>query len=133
MTIEFPNDPTPEHLLLEARLHLMDRQILDARTIPVSAVDDVEFSDPSGDGFLPLGEPAPVLTNLITGLSLGARIFGGRPPRRLLHRIRWSDVREVGTAITLSVRGDDLEATWFERWACDRVIRRIPGGSHAPE
>jgi hypothetical protein len=107
--------------------------MLDVRGVPVSAVDDVELTDPSSDGVLPLDEPPPEVTNLVTGLSLGVRIFGGRPPTRRLHRIPWGDVYEIGVAIRLAVVGDTLEATWAERWVRDRVIARIPGGRHDPE
>lgn len=133
MPEDYPEDPTAPHRLLEARLHLMDRQILDVDKVPVSAVDDVEFTDPPRDGSIPAGTPAPELTNLVTGLSLGARVFAGRPPERLLHRIAWSDVLEVGTAVKLAIPGEAVEATWLERWVRDRIIARIPGGRHAPE
>ncbi len=128
----YPEDPTPARRLLEGRLHLLDHQILDVGGAPVSAVDDVEFTDPP-NGEIPAGTPAPEVIRLVTGLSLGARVFGGRPPARLLHRIAWSDVVEVGTALKLRLAGEDVEATWFERWVRDRIIGRIPGGRHAPE
>jgi hypothetical protein len=129
----YPSDPDSRRAMLDARLHLLDRQMLDVRTIPVSAVDDVELTDPSTDGPLPLDEPAPEVTNLVTGLSLGVRIFGGRPAHRRLHRIGWGDVYEVGVAVRLAVNGDTLDTTWAERWVRDRIIGKIPGGHHDPE
>ena len=134
MSNQYPDDPDAAgQPMFEARLHLMDRQMIDINRVPVAAVDDVEFDDPSTDGPLPRDEPAPELTALVTGLSLGTRIFGGRPPLHRLHRISWDDVYQVGVAIRLTVPGDRLDATWTERWVRDRIIARIPGGRHDPE
>ncbi|GAB4098465.1 hypothetical protein [Sinomonas halotolerans] len=128
--------------VLDAQLHLLDRQILDAGGVPVTTVDDVEIAglDPDGGGSAPAqagpaatGPPAPRVGALLTGPVLGTRIFGGRPPADRFVRIPWRDVAEVGTVIRLGVRGDSLEASWVERWLRNHVIARIPGGRHAPD
>jgi sporulation protein YlmC with PRC-barrel domain len=117
---------------LDAQLHLMDRQVLDNDGVPVTTVDDLELSGPDLDADLPPGTPPPVLTALLTGPVLGTRIFGGRPPSSRLIRIPWTDVADVGVVLRLGVRGDNLDASWVERWIRDKIIARIPGGRHDP-
>ncbi|MDM7830262.1 hypothetical protein [Cellulomonas edaphi] len=117
--------------VLDARLHLLDRQLLDVDDVPVTTIDDLEIHATGGDAD-PVGGPA-VLTNLLTGPVLGTRILGGRPPSSRLERIAWSHVRAVDSAVKLGIHGSQLDATWVERWVRDHVIGRIPGGRHDPE
>lgn len=118
--------------VLDAQLHLLDRQVLDRAGVQVTAVDDLELSD------VPLGtdlaevEP-PVIENLLSGAVLGTRIFGGRTPDARWHRIPWSDIAELGIAIALEADADDYELSWSERWVRERIVGRIPGGLHDPE
>lgn len=119
--------------ILDANIHLLDRQVLDVSGTPVTTVDDVELEEvPRGTDLDPQA-PGPLVTDLLTGPVLATRILGGRPPASRWLRIDWGHVRDIGTAIRLGVAGDDLELTWSERWVRDHVIRRIPGGSHDPE
>jgi sporulation protein YlmC with PRC-barrel domain len=118
--------------LLDAQLHLLDRQVMDNDGVPVTTVDDLELSGPALDVELEPGTTAPVLTALLTGPVLGTRIFGGRPPSSRLVRIPWEDVAEVGVVLKLGVGGGNLDATWVERWIRDKIIARIPGGRHDP-
>jgi hypothetical protein len=128
-----PPDPRLAGRLLDAGLHLLDRQVLDLNDSPVTAVDDLELTDvPFGVPIAP-GSEAPVITALLSGPVLVTRIFGGRPPRSRLNPIPWSSVFEVGVVIRLAVRGDSLDLTWTERWVRDRIIGRIPGGRHDPD
>ncbi|WEG09504.1 hypothetical protein PU630_02750 [Microbacterium horticulturae] len=122
----------PDGRGVDARLHLLDRQMLDRDDVPVSTVDDVEL-----DGVV-LGETVdhrhpPVVGAILIGAAVLPRIFGGRMPRSRWARIEWGHVTRLDTVITLADSGDDLDATWLERWIRDRVIAHIPGGSHAPE
>jgi hypothetical protein len=119
--------------IVDAQLHLLDRQVLDRAGVPVTAVDDIELSDIPMDADLPPGTPPPQIVSLLSGAVLGTRMFGGRPPESRWHRIPWSAIRELGTAISLDAGADDLELTWPERWVRDRIIGRIPGGRHDPE
>jgi sporulation protein YlmC with PRC-barrel domain len=118
--------------LLDAQLHLLDRQVMDNDGVPVTTVDDLELSGPALDVELAPGTPAPVLTALLTGPVLGTRIFGGRPPSSRLIRIPWENVAEVGVVLKLGISGENLDAGWVERWIRDKIIARIPGGSHDP-
>ena len=118
---------------LDAEFQILDRQLIDSDGVPVVAVDDLEVSEVPWNADLPRGTEAPIIENLLSGPVLGTRIFGGRPPSSRLERIPWHDVREVGTAVRLGVRGDSLDTTWVERWVRDKVIGRIPGGRHDPE
>ena len=128
---DLPPDPRPPGLVLDARLHLLDRQILDVDGTPVCTVDDLEVHGVDGAD-RPDGTQTAVVTALLSGAVLATRIFGGRPPPARWHRIRWSDVTDVGTTLDLGVRSEELDVTWPERWVRDHIIRRIPGGSHDP-
>ena len=127
-----PEAPHVAGRILDAQLHLMDRQVLDHDGVPVTTVDDLEVSGPAADVEIGPGTPAPVLTALLTGSVLGTRIFGGRPPSSRLIRIPWKDVADVGVVLRLGVKGEPLDASWVERWVRDQIIARIPGGRHDP-
>ncbi|HXF02600.1 MAG TPA: hypothetical protein VN601_06380 [Arthrobacter sp.] len=123
---------TPAGKMFDAVMHLLDRQVLDVDKMPVTVADDIELSDiPAGR--IPAGAPAPVITNLLAGSVLGTRMFGGRPPSSRLNRIHWKHVADLGTALRLNIRGENLDVLWTERWVQQRIIGRIPGGRHDPE
>ncbi|WP_304108639.1 hypothetical protein [Mycolicibacterium bacteremicum] len=126
MTDDLPDAPHPEGVrLIDARLHLLDRQLVDDSGEPVGIVDDVEIQadDPE----------RPVVTAILTGQVLFTRIFGGRPPRERLQALGWHDVDRIGTSIHLRPGADVTENQWVEHWLRDRIIGRIPGGRHAAE
>ncbi|MFF1572447.1 hypothetical protein ACFVWR_06835 [Leifsonia sp. NPDC058292] len=125
--------PTYAGRVLDAELHLLDRQILDRDDVPVVTVDDLELSDIPYDEPIEAGTAPPVITNLVSGSALWTRMFGGRPPRSRLHRIPWSDVQRVDIVVSLGVPGEHLDVTWPERWVRDHIVARIPGGRHDPE
>lgn len=128
----FPDAPRPPGTLLDARLHLLDRQLLDAGGEPVGIVDDLEIEGVEAcDG--PVGDNTPRVTGLLTGQVLVTRIFGGRPPRSRLQPLAWATVRKVGTVVQLSSDSDSLDSLWVERWLRDRIITRIPGGRGAAQ
>lgn len=130
---ELKTAPQPAGLVLDAQLHLLDRQMLDVDGVPVTTVDDVELSGPPSDEPIPEGAPTPHITALLTGPVLGTRIFGGRPPSSRLIRIPWEAVAGVDTVVQLGVRSDSLDASWVERWLRNHVIGKIPGGRHDPD
>lgn len=132
----YPPAPPVAGRVLDARLHLLDRQVLDVDGVPVTTVDDVELEAVEatprgrlGDGFV--GRRV-VVAALLSGPALVVRIAGGRAPDSRMHRLRWELVAEVEVSVHLGVRGDGLDVTWTERWVRDQVIRRIPGGTHDP-
>jgi len=125
--------PRPAGLVLDAQLHLLDRQVLDVDDVPVTTVDDVELSGPAPGEPIPEGTEAPHITALLTGAVLGTRIFGGRPPSSRFIRIPWEVVAGVDTVVSLGVRANSLDASWLERWMRDQIIAKIPGGRHDPE
>lgn len=140
-----PDDP-PAGRVLDARLHLLDRQVLDVDDVPVTTVDDLELEPvgPGGTGSTggPAGTVGPtdaspvgrtvVVTAVLTGPVLATRVLGGRPPSDRWVRVAWRHVVDVGTALRLGVPGETLDATWTERWVRDHVVGRIPGGRRAP-
>jgi hypothetical protein len=131
MTDSLPKAPRPAGRTIDARLHLLDRQVLDVDGEPVTTVDDLELAD------LQYGEHQrgehPTVSALISGPILTTRLLGGRTPRKRLHRIGWELIAEIDTVLKLGMPGDTLEVTWFEQWLGAHVIGRIPGGRHAPD
>jgi hypothetical protein len=131
VTAPLPTAPSVRGRVLDARLHLLDRQVLDVDGKPVTTVDDVELANLQHGKRVDAAPP--LVTTLISGPILTTRLFGGRTPRGRLHRIAWSRVTDLDTVLTLAGKGDELEVTWFERWLAEHVIGRIPGGRHAPD
>lgn len=125
-------EPTPSRLI-DARLHLLDRQVLDCDDVPVIVVDDIALSDPPPDRALTGDDPPPVITDLVSEPVTATRIFGGRLPTSRLERIPWSNVRQLGVVLRLRVPRDVFDVGWSERWVANHIIGRIPGGRHDPE
>jgi sporulation protein YlmC with PRC-barrel domain len=93
--------------VLHARLHLLDRQLIDQQTGELlGKVDDVE---------LDLEADPPVVSALISGRE----------------RIPAVQVMEVGTAIEI-VPGE-LELDSGDIWVERHIIDKIPGAGDAPE
>jgi hypothetical protein len=130
-----PLEPAPRYpgRVLDARLHLLDRQVLDRDGVPVTTVDDLELEGPPSLANTRIGPQPPRLVALLNGSVLATRIFGGRPPSSRLQRIPLESVDRIETVLSLSTAAEEEVATWTERWLRDRVIRHIPGGSHDPE
>ncbi|MBO0609001.1 hypothetical protein [Myceligenerans salitolerans] len=133
-----PEPPQPGRVL-DARLHLLDRQVLDVDGVPVCTLDDLELDDVAAEpatraagGGTAVGDGPVVIRALLSGPVLGTRMFGGRPPGSRWHRLPWRDVTDIGTAVRLGVPGARLDVTWLERWARNHVVGRIPGGRARP-
>lgn len=130
---------TDEPLLIDARLHLLGRQVHDKDDVPVCVIDDVELTIGDDDTPVDPGEHTVVVDGpakvhaLLSDRSLLTRIFGGRLPSSLRHRIAWTDVGRIGLVITLDRSGEGLDQTYGERWMRDHVIGRIPGAHHSAE
>lgn len=126
-------EPRQAGRVLDARLHLLDRQVLDADRVPVTTVDDAELRTADGRPDPAGGADVVLLTDLLAGPVLGTRLFGGRPPASRRYRIPWRDVADVGVTLRLGVSGDSLDVTWVERWLREHVVGRVPGGRHDPQ
>jgi hypothetical protein len=123
----------PEGQILDAQLHLLDRQMLDSEGKPTSTADDVELAGAEWDEHIRPDSERPTIVALLSGPVVLNRIFGGRPPISQLYRIEWSSVTRIGSALELDVTAESLDVDWPERWVRDHIIARIPGGLHDPE
>jgi len=119
--------------VLDANLHLFDRQLMDVDDVPIGVVDDIELTGVVRGELVEPGSPRPRIGALVANSGFWTRLFGGRPPSRRLHRVPWSAVSSIGTAIDLGVSGGRFDLVWSEAWVRDHVIARIPGGRDAPE
>jgi hypothetical protein len=119
--------------LLDARLHLLDRQLLDDDGDPAGIVDDLELSGVELDTDIPRGADAPRVKSLLSGHVVATRIFGGEPPQSRLQAIPWNLVASVRVVVTLKPTDMVFDSSWMERWLCERIIKHIPGGKHAAE
>lgn len=117
--------------MLDARLHLLDRQLLDDDGDPVGIVDDLELTDVPLDEDIPSGTEAPRVTGLLSGHVVGTRIFGGKPPRSRLQEIPWDVVGSVDAVVKLKPTEMSFDVNWVEGWLRERVVEHIPGGRHA--
>jgi len=123
---DLPLDESPRGRVLDASLHLLDRQLIDRDGVPVGTVDDLELGDVApGD--------SPRISALLSGAALWTRIFSGRPRRNHLEEAPWDQVTSVDVVIGLAKRADEYGANWSEGWTREHIIGRIPGGRHAPD
>ncbi|OBI84791.1 hypothetical protein [Mycobacterium sp. E740] len=129
---DFPEAPHRGRLL-DARLQLLDRQLVDDDGDPVGIVDDLELDGISVGADLDSGAPAPTVSAILTGDVLITRIFGGRPPVSRMQSIAWQAVAKIGAVVQVNIDDTDLDPPWIERWLRERLIVHIPGGRHAAE
>lgn len=119
--------------ILDARLHLLDRQLVDDDGDPVGIVDDLELDGVDLDCEIPAGTPAPTVTGILSGQVLGTRIFGGAPPRSRLREVPWDKVIRVGVTVQVAPTDIVTDVHWVEQWLRDHIICHLPGGRHAAE
>ena len=125
--------------VLEAGLHLLDRQLVDRDGRLAGKVDDLELELPQGGG-------PPLVTAILAGPGALGRRIGGRlgalveaAANRLRDgesrpaRVSFGVVKRIGSAIELSVPRDELETNRLEAWARDHLIGHLPGAGDAPE
>lgn len=121
---------------LDLHLHLLDRQVVDPDGRLVCKIDDLELElDPTG---------RPYVKAILTGSrALGPRL-GGRLGRwvtaiatRLSDgqqqqplRIDFALVSDIGSAITVVRRHNELVVAPLESWVDTHIISRIPGSRH---
>jgi len=127
---------TAEARILDMHLHLLDRQVIDPDGRLVCKIDDLELEvDETG---------RPFVTAILVGpRALGPRL-GGRLGRWLSAvgrrlsdgqsehppRIDFGLVSDIGSAITVVRRCDELDVAALEQWVGSHVISRIPGSGH---
>jgi sporulation protein YlmC with PRC-barrel domain len=126
--------------VLDAGLHLLDRQLVDRDGRLAGKVDDLELTFPEGGG-------PPQVTAILAGPGALSRRLGGRfgawleaVANRLRDgdddhpaRIPFAVVKQIGSAIDLSVAKAELETDRLEAWTRDRIIGKLPGANDAPE
>jgi hypothetical protein len=122
----------------DAKLDLLDRQVVDPRGRLVCKVDDLELS------FDEAGRPY-VSAILVGPAALGPRIGGwiGRimvAVRRRLQcdspdppRIDFGVVTDIGSAVTIGIPAEQTTVRSLEDWVRDSIIDRLPGARDAPE
>jgi hypothetical protein len=125
--------------VLEAGLHLLDRQLVDRDGRLAGKVDDLELELPEGGG-------PPLVTAILAGPGALSRRIGGRSGAWLesvANRLRGGDdrparvsfavVKRIGSAVELSVPRAELETNRLEAWTRDHLIGKLPGAGDAPE
>jgi sporulation protein YlmC with PRC-barrel domain len=126
--------------ILEAGLHLLDRQLIDKDGRLAGKVDDLELEFPDGGG-------PPVVTGILAGPGALSRRVGGpfgawleAVANRLRDgddrrpaRISFGVVKRIGSAIDLSVAKAVLETNRLEAWPRQHLIGRLPGADDASE
>jgi hypothetical protein len=118
-----------------AARELLDRQIVDCNDTPTAKVDDLEFEFSAEPGSL------PIATAILCGPAALARRFGGRLGSAIetMHAlvdqrrqprpasIPFGLVKEITSAVSLTVAYKDLPVTVVEEWLSEHVIANIPG------
>jgi hypothetical protein len=130
--------------VLDAALELLDRQLIDCDDFLAGNVDDVEITLPESwpdDA----SDELPVVTALLSGPGILAERFGGSLGRgwAALHQrlhpdgsltaIPMGQVRDIGSAVRLGLRCEQLASHRMEIWFRDHVVGKIPGAGHAAE
>ena len=72
--------PPPAGQVLDAHLHVLDRQVLDRDDVPVTTADDLEFDGIEVGARIEPGSPRPTVSAILTGPQLVMRLFGGHAP-----------------------------------------------------
>jgi sporulation protein YlmC with PRC-barrel domain len=130
----FPAAPKPAGRMLDARLHLLDRQVLDDSGEPVGIVDDLDLDGiTNGGASIPRGTAPPRVSGILSGQVLATRIFGGQPPRAKLQPLPWRLVAKIGAVVQLRPTDQSFDGLWLEHWLRDHVIGHIPGSRRAAE
>jgi hypothetical protein len=126
--------------VLEAGLHLLDRQLVDRDGRLAGKVDDLELEFPSDGG-------PPLVTAILAGPGALSRRIGGRFGAWLeavANRLRDGDdrrpasvsfavVKRIESAVELSVPKAELATNRLESWTSDHLIGKLPGAGDAPD
>lgn len=91
---DLPAAPPQNGRILDARLHLLDRQLLNGDDDPVGIVDDLELAGIEEDQPIPPGTEPPIVTAILSGHVLATRIFGASRPGHdcnAFHGLRYAE------------------------------------------
>jgi sporulation protein YlmC with PRC-barrel domain len=123
----------------DLRLRVLDHQVVDPEGGMVCKVDDVEFARGADgtwhvaallSGPLALGPRLPGrLGRWVTALGRRLSVSAEAQPRR----IPWARVRELGSAVVVDARRDELGMAALEDWVRMHLIDPLPGSRHAGE
>jgi sporulation protein YlmC with PRC-barrel domain len=126
--------------VIDAGLHLLDRQIVDKDGKLAGKVDDLDLTFPHGS----MSDP-PFVSAILSGRGGLAPQIGGRLGKWIAAaesrlsgqpapgRISFGLVNRIGNHVQLTVSRDDLDVTHLEDWLRDTIISKIPGARHAPQ
>ena len=126
--------------VLDAGLHLLDRQVVDPDGKMVCNVDDLELTVPEDGG-------APYVSAILAGPAALAPRVGGLIGRWILAvqqrlhpsedpapaRIDFGVVDRVESHVRISLPREQTSANAFEAWCRDNVVAKLPGSAHAGE
>lgn len=123
----------------DLRLRLLDHQVVDRDGGMVCKVDDVEFGlGPDGSwhvvallsGPLALGPRLPGrLGRWVTAVGRRLSLSPEPQPRR----IPFGRVVDLGSAVVVDGRRDELDMAALEDWVREHVIDPLPGSRHESE
>jgi hypothetical protein len=106
-----PDAPQPPGgSVLDARLHLLDRQLLDGDGNPIGIVDDLDVEGVEAGADIAASAPPARVTGIFTGSVMATRLLGGKAPRVLLQTLPWRLVAKVGATVQLSEHEVTLDA-----------------------
>jgi sporulation protein YlmC with PRC-barrel domain len=122
--------------VLDLHLHLLDRQVIDVDGRLVCKIDDLELEvDDTGRYYVTAILVGPRALGPRLGGRLGRwvtaiaqRLSDGQSEEPL--RIDFAQVSDIGSAITLARRVDELHVRPLEVWVDAHIIGRIPGSRH---
>jgi hypothetical protein len=117
--------------MVHAGLQLLDHQLVDPDGRLAGNVDDLLFSD----------DDPPIVTSILCGPSAFGPRIGGRlggwivavhrrlqlPGQEGPGEISFGVVGEIGPAVKVTVRRDELPSSSLEHWTRDHLISHIPG------
>lgn len=119
---------------------VLDNQLVDRNQRKMGKVDGVVMELRDAFGGQSLREP-PRLAYIEVGVTTLSKRLNPRLARLIAviaskwgakqsepFRIPWSKVRDVGIDVEVDVEAEATPALAYEKWLCDRIIARIPGG-----
>jgi sporulation protein YlmC with PRC-barrel domain len=120
-------------------LQLLDHQVVDPEGGMICKVDDIELArhrDGSWYVAALLSGPQALGPRLPGRLGRWVMAIGQRfslHDRAEPHRIPFERVTEIGSAVTVDRRRDELRLAPLEDWVREHVVDRIPGSRHESE